>query len=122
MTRKNSKKNISKTFRKEKMLRRFSRIRFNPAVRCMAVSTSRFSEQQPAQQQHEFQAETRKLLDIVAKSLYSDKEVFIRELISNASDALNKRKFEQLRAGEEPPALEISLNVSKGNRSIIYVS
>ena len=100
------------------MLRRFSRIRFNPAVRCMAVSTSRFSEQQ----QHEFQAETRKLLDIVAKSLYSDKEVFIRELISNASDALNKRKFEQLRAGEEPPALEISLNVSKGNRSIIYLT
>ena len=104
------------------MLRRFSRIRFNPAVRCMAVSTRRFSEQQPAQQQHEFQAETRKLLDIVAKSLYSDKEVFIRELISNASDALNKRKFEQLRAGEEPPALEISLNVSKGNRSTIYES
>lgn len=41
-------------------------------------------------EKHEFQAETRKLLDIVAKSLYSGKEVFIRELISNCSDALEK--------------------------------
>ena len=37
-----------------------------------------------------FQAETLKLLDIVTHSLYSDKEVFIRELISNASDATEK--------------------------------
>ena len=42
---------------------------------------------------HEFKAETRKLLDIVARSLYTDKEVFIRELISNASDALEKFRF-----------------------------
>jgi TNF receptor-associated protein 1 len=38
----------------------------------------------------EFKAETKKLLDIVAKSLYTDKDVFIRELLSNASDALEK--------------------------------
>ena len=38
----------------------------------------------------EFKAETRKLLDIVAKSIYTDKEVFIRELLSNCSDALEK--------------------------------
>jgi len=41
----------------------------------------------------EFKAETRKLLDIVAKSIYTDKEVFIRELLSNCSDALEKRRF-----------------------------
>ena len=39
---------------------------------------------------YEFQAETKKLLDIVAKSLYSEVEIFVRELISNSSDALNK--------------------------------
>lgn len=41
-------------------------------------------------QKHEFKAETKKLLDIVAKSIYTDKEVFIRELMSNCSDALEK--------------------------------
>ena len=44
-------------------------------------------------QKKEFQAETRMLLDIVAKSLYSEREVFIRELISNASDALEKLRY-----------------------------
>ena len=43
-----------------------------------------------------FKAETRQLLDIVACSLYSDKEVFVRELISNASDALEKRRHLEL--------------------------
>jgi TNF receptor-associated protein 1 len=41
-------------------------------------------------EQHEFQAETRQLLDIVTHSIYTDKEVFLRELISNASDAMEK--------------------------------
>ena len=47
----------------------------------------------------EFQAETKKLLDIVARSLYTDKEVFVRELVSNASDALEKRRYEMVTAG-----------------------
>lgn len=45
----------------------------------------------------EFQAETKKLLDIVAKSIYTDKEVFVRELLSNCSDALEKQRFRELR-------------------------
>eukprot|EP01095_Lingulamoeba_sp_RSL-Kostka_P018012 TRINITY_DN9687_c0_g1_i1.p1 TRINITY_DN9687_c0_g1~~TRINITY_DN9687_c0_g1_i1.p1 ORF type:complete len:747 (+),score=276.18 TRINITY_DN9687_c0_g1_i1:79-2319(+) len=49
---------------------------------------------------HEFQAETRKILDIVAKSLYTDKEVFVRELISNSSDALEKLRHREV-SGEE---------------------
>lgn len=45
---------------------------------------------------HEFQAETKKLLDIVINSLYTEKDVFLRELISNAADALEKFRHESL--------------------------
>ncbi|HSG31389.1 MAG TPA: molecular chaperone HtpG [Thermodesulfobacteriota bacterium] len=45
---------------------------------------------------HEFQAEVKQLLDIVVHSLYTDKEVFVRELVSNASDALEKLRHIKL--------------------------
>lgn len=44
----------------------------------------------------EYRAEVKQLLDILAHSLYTDREVFLRELISNASDALNRVQFEML--------------------------
>ena len=45
---------------------------------------------------HEFQSETKQLLDIVVNSLYTDKEVFVRELVSNASDACEKARYMQV--------------------------
>ena len=59
-------------------------------------------------QTHEFQAEVSQLLRLVVDSLYSQKEVFLRELVSNASDAIDKRRFEALTdksldsAGQDP--------------------
>lgn len=49
-----------------------------------------------APETHEFQAEVKQVLDIVIHSLYTDKEIFIRELVSNASDALEKLRHLQL--------------------------
>lgn len=47
-------------------------------------------------QSYEFKAEIQQLLQILAHSLYRDREIFLRELISNASDALNRIQFELL--------------------------
>ncbi|XP_027850854.1 heat shock protein 75 kDa, mitochondrial [Aphis gossypii] len=78
------------------------------------------NEKNPTAEKLEFQAETRMLLDIVAKSLYSEKEVFIRELISNASDALEKLRYVSLKAGESHDlgSLDISITTDKTNRKL----
>ncbi|KAG8342000.1 putative Histidine kinase DNA gyrase B and HSP90 like ATPase Hsp90 protein [Trypanosoma vivax] len=68
-----------------------------------------------------FKTETRQLLDIVACSLYTEKEVFIRELVSNASDALEKRHLLEIskpdeyprETDDEAPIIAISCNQSK---------
>lgn len=63
----------------------------------------------------EFQAEVQQLLNLVIHSLYSEREVFVRELISNASDACGRLQFEsltneKLRKDGEEPAIEIEVN------------
>lgn len=63
----------------------------------------------------EFQAETKQLLDIVTNSLYTDKEVFLRELISNASDACEKLRHVQttgveISEAERPLEIQITLD------------
>ena len=49
-----------------------------------------------AKETHQFQAETKKLLDLMIHSIYTNREIFLRELISNASDAIDKVHFEGL--------------------------
>ena len=63
----------------------------------------------------EFKAETKRLLDIVAKLLYTDNEVFIRELLSNASDALEKQRFASLSSED----LMVSMELLPEKRQIV---
>src|SRR5512135_3688780 len=54
------------------------------------------TDSQAEAQSFSFKAETKQLLNILIHSLYKDREVFLRELLSNASDALNRVRFEML--------------------------
>ena len=69
-----------------------------------------------------FQAEVKQLLHLVTHSLYSNKEIFLRELVSNASDACDKLRFEALNDAslfEDQPNLEIRVGFDKEARRII---
>ncbi|NIP31150.1 MAG: molecular chaperone HtpG [Candidatus Dadabacteria bacterium] len=73
---------------------------------------------------HEFQAEVKKLLDIVIHSLYTDKEIFIRELVSNASDALEKLRYIQLsetKIFDEKLPLEIEVKTNNEDNTITII-
>ena len=70
---------------------------------------------------HEFQAETRKVLDIVINSLYTERDIFVRELISNAADALEKYRHQSLLEKPEFDAhvpLEITIDCDDKNHTL----
>lgn len=72
-------------------------------------------------QQHGFQAEVKQLLDIVIHSLYTDREIFIRELVSNASDALEKLRLKQLTENSVYQGdldLKISITTDEENKTL----
>src|SRR4051795_4894971 len=59
-----------------------------------------------------FRTEVKQLLNILAHSLYTEREIFLRELISNASDALNRFRFEQLTNQDvRDPDAELAIRV-----------
>ncbi|HEY3666834.1 MAG TPA: hypothetical protein VGL19_12565, partial [Polyangiaceae bacterium] len=61
---------------------------------------------------HSFKAEVSQVLHLVVNSLYSHKEVFLRELVSNASDALDKRRFEAVTHAELASDSELKIQIS----------
>src|SRR5450755_1346699 len=79
--------------------RRFCAARFTD--RACGRGRAGLSECLMTAERHEFQAEVKQLLDLMVHSLYSDKDVFLRELISNSSDALDKLRFERLTGGAD---------------------
>src|SRR3954466_10483868 len=71
-----------------------------------------------APQKFEFQAEIKQLLDIVVHSLYTEKEIFVRELVSNASDALEKLRHTQLTEKEIfDDKLDLEVNVTTDDKA-----
>ena len=63
---------------------------------------------------HSFKAEVSQVLHLVVNSLYSHKEVFLRELVSNASDALDKRRFEAVTHPEMAATIEQKVRANAG--------
>ena len=73
-------------------------------------------------QQYSFKAETKQLLNILIHSLYKDREVFLRELLSNASDALNRLRFEMVTNRDvldSNAELKIHIAADKETRTLI---
>lgn len=77
--------------------------------------------EQSASQKHSFQAEVAQLLHLVTHSLYSNPDIFLRELISNASDACDKLRFEGINHPEyyeNDPNLRVRVSLDKDNKTI----
>jgi len=103
---------------------RSSWARWRPVPAATSRWTQSVHERPFSTEVHEFKAETKKLLDIVAKSLYTDKEVFIRELISNASDACEKLRFLQTtqavkEVNDADTPLQVTLSVDENERKFV---
>lgn len=95
------------------------------------MNSNRSTERKPArrtrkssgQETHAFQAETRQILHLMIHSLYSNKEIFLRELISNASDALDRLRFAALQQpelfeGESDLRIEIEVDPKQGTLTV----
>jgi len=72
-------------------------------------------------ERHDFGAEVGRLLDLVVHSLYSEREIFLRELVANAADAMDRRRFEALTdpALAPPPEAKIRIVPDKPARTLL---
>jgi len=82
------------------------------------------STMEAGSEKHEFQAEVSRLMDIIINSLYTDKQVFLRELISNAADALEKARFHSVQDEEflgDTKDLEIKIEHDKEAKTVSII-
>jgi heat shock protein beta len=84
------------------------------------MTTEEMDKMKAGQESHEFQAEVNRLMDIIINSLYSNREIFIRELISNAADATDKLRFEALtdKSVDLSDELDIKISFDKDAKTI----
>lgn len=107
--------------RKDQMLKSRTILTRNMRISMNYLSAFKFSEtiQKSKTESMTFKAETKRLLDIVAKSIYTDKDVFVRELLSNASDALEKQKYQQrIGTSQSTDELQIDVELDEAKRTI----
>jgi len=87
------------------------------------INKEKAAEVPGSSSQHTYQAETKSLLRIVSNALYSEREIFVRELVSNACDALEKAR-QRANAGKQladpSEALEVRITVDKNQKEIIF--
>merc|ERR1719331_1483984 len=93
---------------------------------CTLIDMTAAVEEKQSGEQYQFQADVNKLMDIIINSLYSKKEIFLRELISNGSDALDKTRFMSLTdpsvLGEGDTAkLEMKLIADKDQKTLTLI-
>merc|ERR1719172_171660 len=75
-------------------------------------------------EKHEFQAEVNRLMDIIINSLYTDKQVFLRELISNSADALEKARFHSVQDESylgDAKDLEVKLEFDSDSKTLSLI-
>lgn len=90
-------------------------------IKIDGMSAAEYAALRDSGEKHEFQAEVSRMMKLIINSLYTNKEIFLRELISNASDALDKVRFMAVKSKEylgDVTDLKIQIHVDKENKVV----